>query len=839
MAAFSLCDHQNSGSVLLGDPIADQVCFAVRMTTVDDFVPAHPALVNIWHKLSPQTRAQRFACAKQRLAIITEADKRSSHDSTQASSEKPLCGSPTTIRRLRSRFRQFGFDGLFDLRLPVGNQPTPEKMQKVMCAMRRADPNVSVEKIVKRLRSRYRYNTSPTTVKRVLKKEGLARPRGPARKDNCVLEQQLQLGGMKLVEVALEQTGYLSALTMAVAETLSDANPCDPSKPVDRSGRDEYGRFLASYNERYRNSDDKQVGPGFASVEIKRQQVDMGRLHVKRASSAVIERKLLALMTSPLLGNGRWDGIRVPRGGLLEELCGVAYMPSTLDLFTRELKYVGVANTMWETHALLWMKQTATWGSARNAAVLFIDETNKPIWTDMFSQSSKVSNVGRVMPSLESVCFHSGYGVPLWMITHSGRMPLVKAVPKLLDEFSALHGEAEIGRIVIIDAEGNSVPFLKQLQQDPSSRAWITRFKPSLMKGKKIVEHTPYKEYRDGDRIRHGLVELNDPEQPDQPFRCRVVEIERRTKGTKTYLGASLLLDKDEWDAAQIADLYFERWPKQEANFRAVNQAVKVKQVHGYGKQLVDNVAVVTKLDELHHKTEVRQCKLVQSKAKQEQESNQLNEQREQLRDTEIRHDVVNRQLRQAVARASTTKAVLREIAGEQKKLTQKERKLGRSIAQGSQKLQQLEAQIEREERLLKQQRDLQQLLESRRHILKHDVELDSLFSVLKVGLVLTIQHILNEYFNDARMNPITFLERVAPLPARLGILPEKEILTFAYNVRDPEVMALLETHCDTINALALRTRSGRLLEVHVESAPPPRRPAPARAKSKDRFHPG
>src|SRR5690606_23862149 len=109
------------------------------------------------------------------------------------------------------------------------------------------------------------------------------------------------------------------------------------------------------------------------------------------------------------------------------ELCGFAYMPSTLDLFSRELKYVGASGTLWEAHAQLWLKQMATWGNSRYAAVLYIDETTKPVWTDLFSQSSKVSSVGRVMPSLESVCFHSGYGVPLWMVTHSGRMPLVKA----------------------------------------------------------------------------------------------------------------------------------------------------------------------------------------------------------------------------------------------------------------------------------------------------------------------------------------------------------------------------------------------------------------------------
>jgi hypothetical protein len=231
--------------------------------------------------------------------------------------------------------------------------------------------------------------------------------------------------------------------------------------------------------------------------------------------------------------------------------------------------------------------------------VLFVDGTSKPIWTDLFSQSSKVSNVGRVMPSLELVCFHSGYGVPLWITTHSGRAPLVNVVPELLNEFSNLHADAEIGRIIVIDAEGNSVRFLKQLEQSTPSRAWVTRLKPSIARGKEIQDATEFRPYRNGDQIRMGLVHLNDSESRGQTFRCRIIEIQRRTKGTKTYIAASTLLDDSEWNAEQVADLYFARWPMQESNFRAVNQAVGIKRVHGYGKQLVTNVTVVTKLDKL------------------------------------------------------------------------------------------------------------------------------------------------------------------------------------------------------------------------------------------------
>ncbi len=43
-----------------------------------------------------------------------------------------------------------------------------------------------------------------------------------------------------------------------------------------------------------------------------------------------------------------WPGERCWK---LEELCGYGYMPATLDQFTRELKLLGVSNTLWEVHA--------------------------------------------------------------------------------------------------------------------------------------------------------------------------------------------------------------------------------------------------------------------------------------------------------------------------------------------------------------------------------------------------------------------------------------------------------------------------------------------------------
>jgi hypothetical protein len=152
-----------------------------------------------------------------------------------------------------------------------------------------------------------------------------------------------------------------------------------------------------------------------------------------------------------------------------------------------------------------------------------------------------------------------------------------------------------------------------------------------------------------------GTVQLNDPERPGDGFSCRVVEIERRTKGTKTYLGASQLLKERDWSAEQIADLYFDRWPCQEANFRAANQALGIKRVHGYGKQLVDNVAVVTKLDELKRKIDAREVQKEHFKAKLDEKRRQLHDEQEQLRSWRRRGESLNRQLEREFRKCNIT----------------------------------------------------------------------------------------------------------------------------------------------------------------------------------------
>ena len=486
---------------------------------MDFYEPKDPRVLKAWRRLSATAQKERIEEALRRELLLKEVAGRALEVSERTALRKLLGTDRTSFRRWQTAYAAIGLDGLIDTRAPPPQTAVPDAVRAAICTLRQADPQVSVQTIMAHVKKHHDCDVGLSTVKQILQLAGLARRRGPPSGDANHGTVRLELAGMKLVEAAAVQTGYLAALTTALVE-MGKAAPVPPGAlPVDTSGRDDQGRFEAGHNERFRKQPWDPIGPGFASVEATRATKDPKRFHLNHVEPEIIERKIWGLMTSPLLGSGRWDGIRVARGDLLGELCGYPYMPSTLDLFTRELKFLGIANTWWEVHARQVLSQTRAWGDERSSAVFFVDETNKPVWTQLFSQASKVSQTGRVMPSLEVVAFHLGYGVPLWQATYSGRAPLVREVPQLLGKLEGMLDGAEVGRIIVIDAEGNSIPFLKGLETGTPSRAWITRLRPDLVKNKTIFNRTNYRAYRNGDRIRVGLADFDDPTEAGAKFR--------------------------------------------------------------------------------------------------------------------------------------------------------------------------------------------------------------------------------------------------------------------------------------------------------------------------------
>jgi len=373
------------------------------------YEPVDERLRRIWERLSPKVREARYQQGMARKKMIEEIEAVSKGMSLREALREAGV-KRATYNYWRQRYLARGVDGLMDERVPPPSPLTPQVVAAI-CTMRRADPNVKVEAIIAHVERYHQTKTNATSVKEVLKAAGLGRRPGPPLGSKRP-EQSLELGGMKLVEAVMVETGYLEAMGMGLQVCLENAKTdSGAGGEVDTTDRDGYGRFLPSYNERFRKQEAQDIGPGFESVERKREEMVAERLHVSSASQEVLKRKVLALLVSPLLGTGRWDGLRNPRGELLGELCGYPYMPSTLDLFTRELKYLGVSSTWWEIHARRAEELTRGWGDPRRAAVAYVDGSSKEVHTQLFSQATKVSQRNQVVPGLDVVAVHSGFEI--------------------------------------------------------------------------------------------------------------------------------------------------------------------------------------------------------------------------------------------------------------------------------------------------------------------------------------------------------------------------------------------------------------------------------------------
>jgi hypothetical protein len=284
--------------------------------------------------------------------------------------------------------------------------------------------------------------------------------------------------------------------------------------------------------------------------------------------------------------------------------------------------------------------------------------------------------------------------------------------------------------------------------------------------------------------------------------------------------------------------LYFSRWPAQEANFRAVSQATGSKDVHGYGKRLVDNISVLNKLDTLAGTVRRAETRATKQTRQVVAAWDKWKEQERLLGRKQRRAVTVREKLATQVIPGTTVTPKTQALVTEQGDLARQIGLLGETVDSHQREHEAEASRLEQTAEKLRGYRAQEEKLQGRRRIFAHDVELDSLFSVLKVGLVLLVSWVLKELLGDARMEVSTFLERVAVLPARVRRMPKLEIVTFEHNHRDPEVTGLLRAHCEAINGLKLKLRNGKTLRIAVDPPPKPRRPPPpgSRVGSGDRF---
>lgn len=714
----------------------------------------------------------------------------------------------STILRDLAEYREEGFEALIDRRMPRESEVTQEERDLLRVA-RRANPKITVQELEVLLKDELKVTRSETTIKRVLAEEGAARRPGRPAKDMDV--EELGVAGMEILKAADLETGGVQVVVDALesmAETLPIPEPLDEKK---RRLRSKNGQLTARYNRSRRRKEDDGVAPTFRSTEEKREEADLGRVKLARERRKTIERKVWAFVGMPALtDSNRFDELYGPQGAHLEGFCGYPYMPETLRKTASEWALIGAGPTIQQEVADRWHQVShERWEQGLRASVIYVDNQVKPLWTSQFTKAAKVSSTGRVQPALVSTYIHSGAGTPIYFETHSGTAPLAPRVLEMIEGVE-LERVAPVGRLTVIDGECCSAALLAAFKE--AGRDLITPMSAAMIRPERfdLERGSRWQEYREGDRIREGKTTLVDSKDPSIRVEVRALIIERRTKKAWTVLVTQA--DRDIWSARQLADVYFDRWPLQEGVFRQQIAAVGLETVHGYGKRVVANTAVITKVDNIDCRLEKIEGTLESAESKGVDVALELDRAQQEMGRLERKLEKRKERVDVAVADDQTHTA---SFANAVKELRSLENELEPKIT----RIRELDdehakaiAKAEKARTKQEQLRAEREKLQARTEILEADTSKDTLFTSIKITLAMLVQFAIREYFPTRPMELRTFLKRVAMLPGRREKTDTCETIVIYRNPRDQEMMEALENACDRINERNLTKDGCKLL---------------------------
>lgn len=780
----------------------------------------------IRRSLNPGTWERRVADAEAQVGIIeaVEQAKQEGEPYGDALARLAPGWGKSTYRKRRLKYRRDGVEGLIVLRLGGATRSLRPEVRQVVCALRRADHQMPARRIAEVVKEQFDIAVHESSINKVLKAEGLDRPPGPVGRREPVTEE-LQFAGAAFFQIAEQELGCSAGLTEKIVELAREAPEPEPDAELrdEQAGREEQGRFGPGYNQA-RAKGEAKLGPAFRSVEELRQETDLRKRKLVKESPETVQRKVQAVLALPLLTEaGRTTQLNDYRGGHgIAEFCGVRYTGDTIDRFLRDGKYLGLATPLSEHFAHFWVdhEPRAADNSAPAGAGVFLDGVTKAMWTRFFTRAGKVSSTGRVMPCLEQIFIHTGTGTPLFWLPFSGTANLAAQTMPLIQKLEAIVGEDWCAqRLFVIDSGGSAVWLFKDFDDvkndGKKKRLFITMMRENQVPDlSKVTDLTPWQPYRNGDEIAEGWALLNDShDDKAPPYRIRVVVIRRRRKGTLTILGTNAPVK--EYEAVVVADTYFERWPRQELRFRTFNQGTKFKAVMGYGKRLVQNVTVISKLDELRN----RERNLAASIEKQREKVRSV---RDKLTKARLRLNAAKaRRARQdgLVDDAVDARKIDRELLQGRIEVTQAERERLAKAEDDIRKVERVaakeDAKLGKLERALPEVAEEIATLEERREIYQSDTELDSLMTTFKLFFALICEFALREYFGGLRMSLHGFMRQVLALPGTRTIEGKVEHIRIKASP-NREIMQAVAGACERINARGV-VRNGRTVRLSVQ----------------------
>lgn len=283
----------------------------------------------------------------------------------------------------------------------------------------------------------------------------------------------------------------------------------------------------------------------------------------------------------------------------------------TADRFLRELSSLGAGNDLSLSLASCYYKVFYGY----DAMPVYIDGHFKAVWTLKNIPQGKHGMMDRVMPGLKQVFLNGENGHPLFHRTCPGDRHLTKEILPIVKDFEEAIGR-EVVSVVVFDGEGCSLDVFKAFDRlnkgrdksiypltilDSNQYRWED-FKAGDGNPPGEKDFAVYKRSKKGRvKSRTALVEFDYLSNANRkrkggeeyPMRCALVKKEN----AKLTAIVTTMPHEEIGSGAELADLYYNRWPCQEAKFKEMTRYCNLDVNHGFKKREVFNRMAAKRLE--------------------------------------------------------------------------------------------------------------------------------------------------------------------------------------------------------------------------------------------------
>jgi len=689
-----------------------------------------------------------------------------------------------------------GAYGLHDKRKYGNYTKLTERIKDYIVSTVKENPSISSPQLQSKILNQFDVKISESSLNTFRASVSLTRITTP--KEEKYKHQKS--GGSEILTCLAFITGIIEIYTKTILERVNEIRQSPLFEQNKNIGEDypdirSHGKFTNEYNQLKSVRENR-----FKSIDEKIQWKNFSAMNIFKMSEKTISRYTLALLCLPLVtANGKTSRVNRVKGNDLGFLCDYNYKDASLNRFIGELKYLKISDQLITAVAKFWIDFWRDESEGETYfACYYIDGNTKALWSSNRCYKGRVTMLGRVMNCLENVFIHDGKGHPLYFQTFHGHVDLGKhalnMLTKLTEHLDDPSAHVHVKRILVMDGGANGVKTLRAFSG--TDEYFITILDDNQIKTRKfkhIREETSYK-YGNAELI-DCQIELLDSLEKGYIYECRAV-IVKWDNGRKSVLLTDI--PHNLLDASEVTKKYFDRWPKQEKEFRDAKNGVNIHRIVGFGKKIEN----YDKMEEKHSEL----CKAII------QLQSQLKVPLMEIEAIDVQLIDLYRQERMLRERSKIIEG--ERVLGEADsiELGQCEVQINKCLRQQKTSEKGHKDDFKRLKRYLKEEKRIR----DKDKVYRIDTELDQIMTCFKMSFVNLCSLFLTKCMNHERFELQTMFESIFQLGGEAFVSGREKIIELEMNPKEPKLMDKLNKGLCIMNTMDIHDLNGRLIKFNM-----------------------